>query len=105
MPPMPINNQHYEEDSEGSQDEGDEEDEKEGGQKQAQFEGGESDGGNNVQQPISSQPNNVQANGNYEQMNMYNPPMTSVNTTQLLPATANPKKWKRNYDCLTDRDR
>jgi len=47
MPPMPINNQHYEEDSEGSQDEGDEEDEKEGGEKQNQFEGGESDGGNN----------------------------------------------------------
>jgi hypothetical protein len=57
-----------------------------------------------VQQP-SSQQNNGQANGNYDQMNMYNPPMTSVNTTQLLPATANPKKWKRNYDCLTDRDR
>ena len=22
-----------------------------------------------------------------------------------LPPTANPQKWKRNYDCLTDRDR
>jgi len=40
-------------------------------------------------------------------MNMYNNPAMASGgtTTQQLPPTANPKKWKRNYDCLTDRDR
>lgn len=78
MPPMPINNQHYEEDSEGSHDEEDE-DEKEGGEKQSQghFEGGESDGG----QPGSQQNNGQAANGNYDQMAMYNPAMISGITT------------------------
>lgn len=58
MPPMPINNQHY---GDESDDDGGDDDEKEGGER-SHYEGGESDQGNHGQ--TSSQANG----GNYDYM-------------------------------------
>jgi hypothetical protein len=49
-----------------------------------------------------------QAGTNGSGLNPYAPimmPPSHGNQISNLPPSANPAKWKRNYDCLTDRDR